>query len=72
MSVRQGSHVAVNLAPFIGSTSPSKHHVACQAIEVRDDAVLVRTEEPLRSVSLWVATGWIENELRAPPPSPPA
>lgn len=59
-SIEKGSRVAVNLAPFIGSQSPSKHRVACRALEVGESSVLVRTEEPYRSVSLWVQAAWIE------------
>jgi len=59
-TIRKGSRVAVNLAPFIGSLSRSKHRVPCCALEVRENSVLVRTEEPYRSVSLWVQADWIE------------
>jgi hypothetical protein len=60
MTIKKGSRLSVNLAPFIGSQSPSKQSVLCRALDVREGAVLVRTEEPYRSVSLWIESGWIE------------
>ena len=60
MTISKGSRVAVNLAPFIGAQSPSRHRVACRVLEVREGAVLVHTENPYRSVSLWVGADWVE------------
>jgi hypothetical protein len=64
-TIRKGSRLAVNLAPFIGSTLRSKHHVPCQAIELREGSVLVRTEAPYRSISLWVETNWVDQVVES-------
>jgi hypothetical protein len=57
--------LAVNLAPFIGSTLRSKDHVLCQAIELREGSVLVRTEAPYRSLSLWMETNWVDQVVES-------
>lgn len=66
MSIRPGIRVAVNLAPFIGASSASKHTIACQTLEVRNDELLVRTEAPCRPVSLWVHRAWVERVIDEP------
>jgi hypothetical protein len=60
MDIREGNHVMVNLAPFIGSKVRSGQSVACRVTAVEGDHVQVTTEFPYRSVTLWIPPRWIE------------
>lgn len=59
-TVKQGSRLAVNLAPFIGSSLRSKDRIPCRALAVAENRVLVRVDPPFRPVDLWVEMGWVE------------
>ena len=65
MHLKQGNRVLVNVAPFIGSAARHKESVPCEVLAVAGDQVQVRTESPYRSVTLWVASRWIEVPQRA-------
>ena len=60
MEIREGDHVRVNLAPFIGSVMRSKQSVPCRVLSIDGIHVEVCTEYPCREVSLWVLASWIE------------
>jgi hypothetical protein len=60
MEIREGDHVRVNLAPFIGSVMSSKQSVPCRVLAIDGIHVEVCTEYPCREVSLWVLASWIE------------
>jgi len=60
MEVRKGDRVLVNVAPFIGSKTRGKDSIPCEVLAVDGDQVHVRTQQPYRSVSLWVSAQWIE------------
>lgn len=61
MEYRKGERVMVNLAPFIGAQRRSKQSVPCVVNAVRADKVQVTPVHPYRSVTLWVASHWIES-----------
>ena len=63
MGIQQGEHVLVNLAPFIGSSRPSKHSIPCSVLAIDGTMVEVETAEPYRRVSLWVSSRWIDSKL---------
>jgi hypothetical protein len=63
MNVQNGSFVAVNLAPFIGSAVRSRQSVPCRVLEVQAGRFRVCTEEPYRRVSLWIQASWIDKVL---------
>jgi hypothetical protein len=60
MNIQQGDRVLVNVAPFIGSMSRAKDSIPCEVLAVRGDQIHVRSQEPYRSVSLWVSSQWID------------
>ena len=60
MEIREGDHVRVNLAPFIGSVMRSRQSVPCQILAIDGIHVEVRAEYPCREVKLWVLASWIE------------
>ena len=63
MDIRQGEHVLVNLAPFIGSARRSNESIPCNVRAIDDSWVEVETEEPpYRRFSLWVASTWIDGK----------
>ena len=68
MDIRQGEHVLVNLAPFIGSSRRSSESIACNVRAIDDTRVEVETEEPYRRFSLWVASTWIDGKVEVPRP----
>lgn len=59
MDIHEGDRVIVNLAPFIGSSVPSKHVVTCRVITIHDETVEVATEPPYRSLKLEISRGWV-------------
>jgi hypothetical protein len=63
MSIKQGEHVLVNLAPFIGWLQPSKHSIPCSVLAIDGTVVEVETAEPFRRFSLWVSSSWIDSKL---------
>lgn len=60
MEIREGDHVRVNLAPFIGSVMRSKQSVPCRVLSIDGIHVEVCTEHPCRELSLWVLASWVE------------
>jgi hypothetical protein len=63
MDIRQGEHVLVNLAPFIGSLRRSDESIPCNVLRIDGTLVEVETEEPpCRRLSLWVAYHWIDGK----------
>jgi len=60
MNIQQGDRVLVNVAPFIGSKSRGKESIPCGVLAVSGDQIHVRSQEPYRSVSLWVSSEWID------------
>ncbi len=60
MDLQPGNRVLVNVAPFIGSMKRHKDSIACEVVAIDGDQVHVRTEAPYRTLSLWVASHWIE------------
>ncbi len=63
MDVREGDHVFVNVAPFIGSLRRNKQSVACEILAVCGDEVEIRTLPPYREVTLRVERFWIDRVL---------
>jgi hypothetical protein len=72
MSLHEGDQVSVNLAPFIGVARRSTETVLCRVLTVGNDWIEVRPEEPLRDISLRVATQWIEPADSSPRGRSPA
>jgi hypothetical protein len=66
MSFMAGDRVLVNVAPFIGSARPARESIPCEILAVDDDRVQVRPEPPLRSISIWIQTRWIDCRIDAP------
>ena len=60
LQVKKGDRVLVNVAPFIGSMRRSDDSIPCEVLDVDGPEVQVRTEEPYRTVSLWVLASWID------------
>lgn len=60
MKIREGDHVLVNLAPFIGSALPSKQSIPCKVRGVRGEQVQIVAEPPCREVLIWVRLQWID------------
>lgn len=65
MDIRQGEHILVNLAPFIGSSRPSSQSIPCDVLAIDESRVEVRTLEPYRKLSLWVSSAWIDSKLES-------
>ena len=63
IKVKKGDRVLVNIAPFIGSMKRSDDSIPCEVLDVDGPEVQVRTEEPYRSVSLWVLASWIDSAI---------
>jgi len=60
MNIRVGSHVMVNLAPFIGSKVRSRQSIPCRVTAVEGDHFQVTPEFPYRSVTIRIPPKWIE------------
>ena len=63
MDMREGDHVWVNVAPFIGSARRNKESVPCRVLAIHESHVDVQTEAPYREVSLRVARRWVEGTV---------
>jgi hypothetical protein len=64
MDIKQGDHVFVNVAPFIGSVMRSKESIPCEVLAVEGIHAEVRVLPPYREVSLWVLSSWIEGSAK--------
>ena len=62
MDIQIGDRVLVNVAPFIGSARRNREYVPCRVLAVDETRAQVCTEEPYRTVALWVASSWIERK----------
>ncbi len=65
MAIRRGDRVNVNLAPFIGSPSPSDQWIPCEVLEIDGLRVRVASQAPYRRVELWVPARWIQPAEKA-------
>ncbi len=63
MDIREGDHVLVNVAPFIGSLRRNKQAVTCEVLAVCGDEVEVRTLPPYREFDLRIERYWIDHKL---------
>ena len=61
--MREGDHVLVNVAPFIGSVRRNKESVPCRVLAIHESHVDVQTEAPYREFSLRVARRWVEGTI---------
>jgi hypothetical protein len=63
MILKPGDRVLVNIAPFIGSMKRSEDSIPCEVLDVDGAEVQVRTEQPYRTVSLWVLASWVDSVI---------
>ena len=63
MNLREGDWVFVNLAPFIGSCRRCQESIPCRVLAIDGTHVEIRTDYPLRVLSLAVLATWIEGKL---------
>jgi len=63
MDIREGDHVLVNVAPFIGSLRRNKQSVTCEVLAIYGDEVEIRTLPPCREFTLRIERFWIDCKL---------
>ena len=63
MDIREGDHVLVNVAPFIGSLRRNKQSVICEVLAVDGDEVEIRTLPPCREFTLRIERFWLDCKL---------
>jgi len=65
MDIREGDHLLVNVAPFIGSLRRNSQTVICEVLAVHGDEVEIRTLPPCREFTLRVERYWIDRKLES-------
>ena len=63
MDIREGDHLLVNVAPFIGSLRRNGQSVICEVLAVHGDDVEIRTLPPCREFTLRIECYWIDRKL---------
>jgi hypothetical protein len=60
MDIRHGNQVWVNVAAFIASNNRHRESVPCEVLAVDGSKVHVKTQEPYRTLCMWVSHTWID------------